>query len=152
MKKKKIEYWSKHQELDKFNYRVNVDMKVNKTLFFASFFIPLMLVGISLIVNKNYISGIILVAFSSILFPIVSHIYNSKNKEEAEKAKQSFRIREAMLRVMYNDLLGKKKEKSITDELDEQFEEIKEKYKEKMENKDVENLAEKIMRKNEKRR
>ena len=47
------------------------------------------------------------------------------DREEAENAKKSFRIREAMLRVLYNHLFGKGREKSITDELDEQFEKIK---------------------------
>ena len=59
---------------------------------------------------------------------------------------RSFRIREVMLRVWYNKLSKKKKGKSMTDELDEQFEEIKKQYDRKMTNKEIENIAEKIMK------
>ena len=69
------------------------------------------------------------------------------DREEAENAKKSFRIREAMLRVLYNHLFLKGREKSITDELDEQFEKIKRGYKRKMANKEIENIAKEVMKK-----
>ncbi len=51
---KNISYWTKHQELDKFNYNITINQINNQIIFFGAFFIPLMLSGISLIINKNY--------------------------------------------------------------------------------------------------
>ena len=49
-----------------------------------------------------------------------------------------------MLRVWHNKLSQKKEGKSMTDEMDEQFEEIKKQYNRKMTNKEIENIAEKL--------
>lgn len=81
------------------------------------------------------------IVFLILIFAVL--YYMPKKQQDFNR---SFRIREAMLRVWYNELSQRKKGKSMTDELDEQFEEIKKRYNKNMSNKEIENLAEKIMR------
>ncbi|MEK6844109.1 MAG: hypothetical protein AABX83_01650 [Nanoarchaeota archaeon] len=138
-REKKIEYWSKHQDLDKFNYGVNLDSRNKTTLFLASFFIPLILSGISLIVDEKYLIGFILVLFSSLFFPIFVWIFTGESSKELRKAKENFRIREAMLRVWYQKWVD-------TDLLDTQHELIKEMSKKGIsENKQLELIAKKVI-------
>ncbi len=147
---KKIDFWSKHQELDKFNYN-----------FISSYFLAIIasLIGlfnppiIYFLSQKELISILgysihphIIVLILTIVFLVLifAVLYYAPKKQQ--NFNRSFRIREAMLRVWYNELSQKKKGKSMTDELDEQFEEIKRQYNRKMTNKEIENIAERIMK------
>ncbi|MFH0808741.1 MAG: hypothetical protein V1888_03965 [archaeon] len=136
----KIDYWKKHQELDKFNYQINTDSINNITFLWASFFIPVIGAGISLIIQKNFIYGFFLLGFSAIFFPLMVITNTSKNKEIKNGNNESFMIREAMLRIFY------KKLNVNTDLLDEQFEEIKKMSKKRIsKNKQLEIFATKII-------
>ena len=137
---KNISYWTKHQELDKFNYNIAINQINNQIIFFGAFFIPLMLSGISLIINKNYSYGFSILGFSIVLFPVLLWIFGRKNRKELNNANEAFRIREAMLRVFYNDLGVN------TDLLDQQFEEIKKEYHNKNSNKELERIAKEKMK------
>jgi len=137
--KNKIAYWLKHQELDKFNFNSVSIMFPSLIAILSAVFIPTMIYFAQkeLTLNLIKISVTYLIAsFSLLTFMLISR-YNYN---------RSFRIREAMLRVLYNNLFEKKRGKIMTDELDEQFIEIKKGYKQNMANKEIENIAERVMK------
>lgn len=94
-----------------------------------------MLLGISLAINQKYLYGFLIVGFSAILFTGVLWIFGKEDRNGLKNTKEAFRIREAMLRVFYNNL------KVDTDLLDHQFEEIKREYQKGDSNKELERIA-----------
>ena len=137
---KTISYWSKQQELDKFNYNLSINQIDSQITFLGAFFIPLILSGISLVITQKYLYGFIIVVFCAIVFPIMLWFFGKNNRRELKNAKEAFRMREAMLRVFYNDLGVN------TDLLDQQFEEIKKEYHNKNSNKELERIAKEKMK------
>ncbi|PIR39932.1 MAG: hypothetical protein COV33_02555 [Candidatus Zambryskibacteria bacterium CG10_big_fil_rev_8_21_14_0_10_34_34] len=147
MNQNKIKYWEKNQELDKFNYQINIDSIKNTTFFLGSFFLPLMVAGILLIANQNYAYGFT-ISFSSIMFFIIlNSIMTNKNGVWRDNAKRDFAIRDVMLRIWYKDDNKEKNGKVNTDLLDLQFEEIKKRYQVSLSKKDLEDIAECIINK-----
>jgi len=130
----KIRYWEKHQELDKFNYDRATSNHIAAVSIIAAVWIGIM--GISILLqNINiiyWVSGLFLIVL------IISSVVYIRRTNSADS---HFRIREAMLRIWYQ------KTKVNTDLLDSQFEEIEKEYKRKMSNKDLENLAKKVLKK-----
>ena len=146
---RKIDFWSKHQELDKFNYNFIssyllaiiaslIGLFNSPIIYFLSQKELISILGCS--VHPHIIALILTIVFLVLIFAVL--YYMPKKQQDFNR---SFRVREAMLRVWHNELSQKKKAKSMTDELDEQFEEIKKQYNGKMTNKEIENIAEGIM-------
>ena len=145
---RKIDFWSKHQELDKFNYNFIssyflaiiaslIGLFNPSIIYFLSQKELILIFGCS--VHPHIIALILTILFLFLIFAVL--YYMPKKQQDFNR---SFRIREAMLRVLYNKLSQKKKGKSMTDEMDEQLEEIKKQYNRKMTNKEIENIAEKL--------
>jgi len=129
---KKIEYWSKHQELDKFNYNFNAFFFFSLIVILCAIYIPMIIsFGTQkLITPLILLSSILAITLFGLI--ILMLIFQSKHN-------RSFRIREAMLRVWYQRF------KVDTDVLDDQFEKIKTKYKKRMSNKEIEDIAREVM-------
>jgi hypothetical protein len=134
--KNKIDYWKKHQELDKFNYNFISIFSLSLIAVMSSVLTPIMisLATKGSIIPSIIVSSILLISFFLIMVSLV--IYQYRNN-------RAFKIREAMLRVWY----GEKDIGIDTDKLDEIFEKIRQEYKGKMPNKEIENIARKIMNK-----
>lgn len=135
-----IEYWIKHQELDKLNY----------TLSLSEYF-TIMSIGVALIIgvvsavalfDGTYTKPlIILIVILIVLIFLIIYIKRPYVKKLKDN-NLSFRIREAMLRKWYNDLGVK------TDLLDTQFDEIKKICKNRvLSNKILEIIAKDVLKK-----
>src|SRR3989344_1587348 len=154
---KKIDFWSKHQELDKFN--INDD--TNKYFGDISILITVSLGIIGLInmipfIIKLPICYIILIIIIIIELLVVVIYYIIKKKKnwllKINQHNNHFRIREAMIRVWYDYLFEKKINKKIlitkTEEINELFTKIMEKLKRnpKMGNNELYEKAKEIMK------
>ena len=142
--KKKIEYWVKHQELDKFNYNTELSAFIGS----LAIIVPGIIGMIAIILAYDKITSltklITILIFGGIALSWLKFKVIKSHKKILNDYNQSFRIREAMLRVWYRKL------RVNTDLLDEQFEEIKEKSKGIISNKELELIAKKIINKKRK--
>ncbi|MBU2576521.1 MAG: hypothetical protein KKF50_02265 [Nanoarchaeota archaeon] len=141
----KIKYWTKHQELDKFNYNISFSSLIGQLSMSIAVLIGVLVIIVTTkqlgawgrVISVVIVGGIFLWWMQSKL--IKSH--QTKLKE----TNRSFRIREAMLRVWYQEL------GVDTDLLDKQYEEIKAKSNpEILENKHFEKIAKKVILKSKK--
>lgn len=148
--KNKIEYWRKHQELDKFNINKDTSLYIGHISWIIAIFILIIgLINIIFLIFSFNIKILFIVIIITIIFIIAYFVFDyTRNKRgywysKIENHNRSFRIREAMLRAWYS-----KKEIGVdTDKLDIIFEEIKKKYNRKMSNKELENIAKKEIEK-----
>jgi len=132
--KNKINYWLKHQELDKFNYNFSITFYPSMIAIVIAVMIPLLIY----FVNNNHLINLIF-GFSIFLIILLTLLFLMFF--EKQNHNRSFRIREAMLRVWYNEEeIG-----ADTDELDDIFENIKCRYNKQLSNKSLENLAKKFI-------
>lgn len=139
--KNKIEYWSKHQELDKFIYNADLVRYLSLITILSAIAIPLIIY----FATGNFLFHLMIMF--SIFFITYSYLI-SRIMVSSYRQNRAFRIREGMLRVFYNRLFAEERnKKNVTDELDRQFEEIRQGYRRNMSNKDIETLAKRIMEK-----
>lgn len=151
--KNKIDYWRRHQELDKFNYNfissyhtsimaILIALFLPSIIYFLDREDPIILFRSS--IQSAYIAFILILTF--LISVLICLYFLSKRQKDHNR---SFRIRESMLRVWYNQ-----NEMGVdTGELDEVFENIKCIYKKELSNKDLKNLAKNFIlskKKNEK--
>lgn len=129
---KNIAYWSKHQELDKFNYNIANSKYIAAISLMVVLFFGILTytinTGDKYTLNVTIIIVIIVISISMIFY--IKNTYASNN---------AFRIREAMIRIWY------KKGGVDTNLLDAQFEKIKKEKKFLMSNKDIEDLARRVI-------
>ena len=134
---KKVDYWKKHQELDKANHQESLSsfISIMSILFSA-------MIGLFSIIS-NFISDITLRTIMLFIivcgFAIYLVVFKNSFQKKINQHNFAFVIREAMLRVWYQ------KEGVDTDLLDSQFEKIKRECTRKRTNKDIENIAKRIM-------
>ena len=133
----KIDYWKKHQELDKFNHQESLSTFVSFIAIIFSVIIGIVSIILNIIENPWISSEIIFVI--TCIFIIFILLFQNSFKSKINGHNLAFRIREAMLRVWYNQLHVN------TDLLDSQFENIKKDCEEKMSNKEIENVAKRII-------
>ena len=135
----KIKYWSKHQELDKFNYNYIIVLYLSLIVIVSSIIIPIMIY----FGNNGSLGYLIitsLIFISTFLILLIAMNFKSK-KHDA-----SFMIREAMLRIWYQSL------GVDTDLLDKQFEEIKKEFKKGIStNKQLELIAKEVINESSKK-
>lgn len=136
---KQIEYWSKHQELDKFNYNSTFTSYLQE----LSVVVTVLIGSLGMILAYEPIdptTRLVLIVLVGIT--VLAYLNFKVNNSYIKKLKEhnhSFRIREVMLRVMYQN------QKIDTDLLDSQFEEIKRKSKSISENKKLELIAKEVI-------
>lgn len=132
LEKNVIDYLKKHQELDKFIYSFTSTFYFSLIAILCAVFMPLIIYQFTNSFYPDYIHLSITFILSLYLLILLS-IDNLKGQNS------SFRIREAMLRVWYNQI------NVDTDLLDSQFNRIKSAYKSRLSNKELENIAKKII-------
>lgn len=118
-----IEYWSKHLELDKFNF----DKTLSNLIGGMAILITLTIGFSSMVLSLRELDLQIRILFISIFLLIILYFGNKIKKnfnEEIKKHSLNFMVREEQLRRRYKKLGVEKKE------LNEEFEKIKEDYKE----------------------
>jgi len=114
--KKEIEYWSKHLELDKFNYEYSGFFHLTLGTWILSLWLGLTAIAVSLrSLSTLIIAFVILIIF----LPIIITLYLKKNKQND----LSFTVRERMIRQRYERLYEISKDK-----LNAEFEDIKKIY------------------------
>ncbi len=120
---KEIEFWSKHLELDKFNYDKAVSNLVANMTVIISAFIGFLAILTSIEEIKGGLRNSIIIAVS-----IVVVIYSLKvikdYKGQIKGHRDNFLVRDEHLRRMYKKLADVDKDK-----LNQEFREIKEDYK-----------------------
>lgn len=136
----KIRYWSKHQELDKFNYNFESSSYVG--MISVTFAMIMTLLVIITSIKMNYWVTLFFIAVVAI---VSFFMLNSMKKDHQKKLKDynnSFRIREAMLREWYGSC------GVDTDLLDKNFEDIKKVYRKGLSsNKQLELIARDVLNK-----
>ena len=143
---KKIAYWTKHQELDKFNYNISFTSFIGQ----LSMCIAVLIGTLAIILAIDELDAwgqIILIVIVGGAFLIwIKKKVIKPNQTKLKDHNRSFRIREAMLRTWYQQL------EVDTDLLDKQYEEIKTKSNpEILENKHLEEIAKKVILKSQKK-
>lgn len=149
--KNNIDYWRKHQELDKFNYNFVSTYYTSVIAILIALFLPAIIYYLGrkepLSIFRLSISSGIIAFILTLIFLVLTLGLLYKLDKETKNHNRSFRIRESMLRVWYNE-----KELGVdTDYLDKVFDQIKEKYNKKPSNKDLEDIAKNILYKNKRK-
>jgi hypothetical protein len=141
---KKIEYWSKHQELDKFNYNISLVSFISQLSISITVLIGVLAIITSSDPLGNWGRTILAVIIVGGFIIWIKYILIKSNQIKLKRNNKSFRIREAMLRAWYQ------KQGVDTDLLDKQYEEIKEKSKMGIpKNKQLEIIAKEVISKSE---
>ena len=100
--KNTIEFWEKHQELDKFNFQLNLAFFTSSIAMIVSAFIGLLAIVVSSPIDSS--DKILTISTLCILTLLVIEKRRRIHKRHGENKQRSFRIREAMLRFLYNNL------------------------------------------------
>jgi len=132
--KKEIKYWTKHQELDKFNYSFSFTLHLSFLALILAIAYPFLVhyATQNLLAPLVFLSLLVITLYSSTLI----HMLFS-----AREHKRNFRIRDSILKIGY------KKYGVNTNKLEEIFENVKQKYRSKMTENQLENISEKEMEK-----
>ncbi len=103
---KEIEYWSKHQELDKFNYNISTSNYFASISILTSLFLGGLAIGIAL-KNMNIIIWISVICFFGHIISLIIYLRSTS------RSNKHFITRELMIRYWYKNCF-----KVNTNELD----------------------------------
>lgn len=135
----KISYWSKHQELDKFNYNLAFSRHISSLSLMAVLFFGVLTYALATR-DLKILYTISFIVFIVVLFSSGFYIKNTI------QTRRSFKVREAMLRVWYNQLGVE------TDKLDDYYSKIISYLKRKNTNKEIEELAKLVLGQDERQK
>lgn len=154
--KRKIEFWSKHQELDKHNIIKDTSSYLgHMSLLITVLFGLIGLGNVIILITGQHIPLYVVDILLFLLIIAIGTIHWGWKKRKKWNFvigghNLHFRAREKMIRYWYNKELGKEKGKQVTEILDEQCKDIREllkkHYKKKISEKELDGRIDEIMK------